>query len=78
MGITYTMKWSSPHGTDATTQNWATTMASGDFPELMILPNLDTFSRLVEGGKLKNITDIWEEIASPLTRQKKGYPDSEI
>lgn len=77
LGIEYQVKWAA-QGTDANTQKWGTAMASGDLPEFMVDVNAEIFTRLTNANQLEDITDIWERVASPLLKQKKGYPDGPL
>jgi putative aldouronate transport system substrate-binding protein len=74
LGLVFDNKWSGGWYTDATKELWATSMASNDFPEMMLIPDRAIYNRLLTGGVLEDITDIWEKTASPLTKQKKNWP----
>lgn len=77
LGIEYQVKWAA-QGDEANQQKWGTAMAGGDLPEFMVDVNAEVFSRLVNGEQIADITDIWERVASPLLKQKKGYPDGPL
>lgn len=74
MGIKFTPKWVS-EGNDASDAKWATAMAAGDLPDFMMRLYLQRIPTLLEAGALEDITDAFERLASPTTKEFKGYPD---
>lgn len=44
----------------------------------MVDVNAEIFSRLLNADQLENITEIWQRVASPLLKEKKGYPESPL
>ncbi|MBX6771022.1 MAG: hypothetical protein IRY83_04810, partial [Chloroflexi bacterium] len=74
MGLRFKFKWTYTNAS-ADQQKWALALASGDLPEFMSawIP-LDIYTKLLDAGKLEDITDVWNSVASDLTKTKKGYP----
>lgn len=77
MGIYYEPKWAA-QSSEASEQQWATALASGDLPEFMVLVNQENYARLKRADQLADITDIWERVASPAQKEKKQYPDGPL
>lgn len=73
MGLRYDVAWAaSGSGVE---QKWSTSLASGELPEYFSFISGDVLGRLLNADQLEDITEIWERVASPLTKEKKGYPD---
>jgi putative aldouronate transport system substrate-binding protein len=77
MGIYFEPKWAAQSG-DAVEQNWATTLASGDLPDFMVMVGQENYTRLKRADQLEDITEAWERLASPLLKEKKEYPDGPL
>jgi len=79
LGLLVEPKWESGSADDDN-QKWATAMASGDLPEMMLYLDTRTerWAQLVKADKLADLTDIWAKTASPHNKRAKGYPDSDF
>ncbi len=55
---------------------WPIALASGDLPEVITNVPQAVYLQLLEAGMLADIRNLWEGVASPLTKQKKHYPDA--
>jgi putative aldouronate transport system substrate-binding protein len=75
MGIHYKFRWQATGDAEQDKQKWNLVLASGDLPEYIVGLDKELFSRLVQAGKLEDITDIWEEQAAPFLKQLKEYPN---
>lgn len=79
LGIEYTIAWQQ---TGDNTQ-LQTAIASGNLPDMFAAggtggEDLAILSLLIENDAIADITDLWEETASDLTKEKKGYPDADM
>jgi putative aldouronate transport system substrate-binding protein len=70
MKLQFKAKWTANDMGD----QWATAMAANDLPEFMNEIPSAQWAALVEADALADITDIWEQTATDLTKQMKGYP----
>lgn len=77
MGVHYSPLWEVEQDGDAANQKWSTAIAAGDLPEHMVfnIYAISALNTLLDGNQLEDITEIWDKVATPLTKQKKGYPD---
>jgi putative aldouronate transport system substrate-binding protein len=78
LGIQYDIAWQSSDNTQL-----QTAIASGNLPDVFPAGGTGgeataTLSLLIENGAVADITDIWEETASDLTKEMKGYPDADM
>lgn len=78
LGIQYEIAWQA--GGNVSLQ---TAIASGDLPDMFPAGGTGgeataLLSLLIENGALADITDIWEETATDLTKRMKGYPDADM
>jgi hypothetical protein len=78
LGIQYEIAWQSNDNTQL-----QTAIASGNLPDVFPAGGTGgeataTLSLLIENGAVADITDIWEETASDLTKEMKGYPDADM
>lgn len=74
LGIQYEIAWQSNDDTQL-----QTAIASGNLPDMFAAGGTGgdataQLSLLIENGAIADITDIWEEVASDLTKERKNYP----
>ncbi len=77
LGIQYEIAWQSNDDTQL-----QTAIASGNLPDMFAAGGTGgaataQLSLLIENGAIADITDIWEEVASELTIDRKNYPDDD-
>jgi putative aldouronate transport system substrate-binding protein len=75
LGIKYNVAWQADANDVYTRLN--NDMAAGTMPDAFRVKN-SKLAGYIDQGAIENIKAIWEATASPLTKQKKGYPDSLI
>ena len=75
LGVQYKFIWEAREGF---TEKWATTFASGELPEFLTYLPPPLRAQAFEADALEDITDIVESVASPLLKQKRGYPNGDI
>lgn len=63
LGINLSYKWISPDA-DSGTVRWSTAIASGDVPDFASV-SASVYKQLYEAGLVADMTQIWEEYASP-------------
>lgn len=78
LGIQYEIAWQNDGGTQL-----QTAIATGNLPDMFPAGGTGgeataLLSQLIENGAIADITDIWEETASDLTKRMKGYPDADM
>jgi putative aldouronate transport system substrate-binding protein len=73
LGIQYEIAWQSSDNTQL-----QTAIASGNLPDMFSTGEMVILSLLIENGALTDITDIWEETASDLTKEMKDYPNADM
>ncbi len=72
--VRYMSKWEPAGDPAADSQKLNTAIASGDPPDMWQASG--TFlQELIDFGALAEFKEIWEATASPLVKEKKGYPD---
>jgi len=73
-GVDYKAVWSGTNFQDY----WPTALASGDLAELLTNVTQVAYVQLREADRLADISEIWDKVASPLTKKKKGYPNDNL
>jgi len=56
-----------------TNQAWSLALASGELPEVMLLPSALILKQMMEGNLVEDITDIFESTASPVVKERLEY-----
>jgi putative aldouronate transport system substrate-binding protein len=74
LGISYELTWEG-YGGEEGEQKFMTALAAGELPDIFH-PTGIGLQELIEEGAVEEIRDIWEETASDLVKDKKGYPDA--
>lgn len=67
LNVEFDYKWEAASDEDYENKVSAA-MASGNLPDV-IMTNKDTIQELYEAGQLKDVSDVWDEYASPLLKQ---------
>ncbi|MGC9349523.1 MAG: extracellular solute-binding protein, partial [Anaerolineae bacterium] len=73
-GLDLQMHWDETAGGEAYAVKISADLASGTLPDYFHTGGI-LLADMIEEGAVEDITEIWESVASPLAKEKKGYPD---
>jgi putative aldouronate transport system substrate-binding protein len=75
LGIEYQVHWQATG--DVCEQKYKTDMAAGTLPDMFLRTGV-ALAEMIDNGAVEEIRSIWEATASPLTKEKKEYPNGRI
>ena len=77
MGIEYVVHWHADRDSPVFTQKRKADIAAGTLPDRFGTGGSE-LADLIKNGAVEEIRAIWEATASPLTKEKRKYPDGKI